>query len=302
MPRIRSIKPETFEDELLGKLPREVRLLYIGLWTLSDDEGRFRASPGWVRSSLFPYDEDLTPHEVGSWLATLAAEERIHLYEVAGQQYGVVVRWRQHQKISHPGTSRLPAPPQSAKGKFMRKERKSSRGTPESSGDSPGVLATDRDKDRDKEEDRDLGQGVLPVPVPPVPAGRKPKADPNRDYKRVVDGFHARYRSFHDGRKPTWNNVSGAIVKGLLSQHSADEILRRADVLFSPGCPDFVARGGRDLKAFAAHFDKLAAPARGTPRPPVVNQAFRDLAHGAGVDFDADKQPIPPALPPPEEP
>lgn len=111
MARIRSIKPEFFADELLGTLPRDLRLLYVGLWTLADDDGRFRANPALIRSALFPYDEDLTQHQVSDWLGTLAGHDRVLLYEHGGQQYGVIRRWSQHQKIAHPSLSKLPAPP-----------------------------------------------------------------------------------------------------------------------------------------------------------------------------------------------
>lgn len=141
MARIRSIKPETFADELLGTVPRDLRLLYIGLWTLSDDEGRFRARPALVRSALFPYDEDLSQHQVGDWLRTLAEKERIALYEFGGQQYGVVLRWSKHQKIDHPAASKLPAPPKSSTRKASAELGKSSRDNRETLARAREVLA-----------------------------------------------------------------------------------------------------------------------------------------------------------------
>ena len=41
MARARNIKPGFFKNELLVGLPYEYRLLFIGLWTIADRDGRF---------------------------------------------------------------------------------------------------------------------------------------------------------------------------------------------------------------------------------------------------------------------
>lgn len=43
MAKIRSIKMEFWLDEKIGSLPPEARLLYIGTWSLADDNGVLRA-------------------------------------------------------------------------------------------------------------------------------------------------------------------------------------------------------------------------------------------------------------------
>jgi hypothetical protein len=111
MARIRSIKPEFAHDELLGSMPRDARLLFVLLWPLADDEGRFRAHPSLVRSECFPYDDDVDNAAVEKWLGLLDKAGRIALYEHAGQRYGVVLNFIKHQRISKPTPSRLPAPP-----------------------------------------------------------------------------------------------------------------------------------------------------------------------------------------------
>jgi len=40
MRRIRTIKPEMFEDEKLSKLPPITRFVFVGLISLADDYGR----------------------------------------------------------------------------------------------------------------------------------------------------------------------------------------------------------------------------------------------------------------------
>jgi hypothetical protein len=110
MARIRSIKPETPADETLAKACLEARLLFVYLWTLADDFGRFRANPTFLKNTLFPYDEALRAKEVDKWLSELALIKRIELYIVAGQSYGVIVNWAKHQRIDNAGKSSLPAP------------------------------------------------------------------------------------------------------------------------------------------------------------------------------------------------
>lgn len=110
MARIRSIKPEFPEDETLGQVCREARLLFILLWTFADDLGRFRANPTLLKNKLFPYDDDLAAKTVDEWLSQLAVIKRIELYKHAGQAYGVIVNWAKHQRIDNAGKSTLPEP------------------------------------------------------------------------------------------------------------------------------------------------------------------------------------------------
>ena len=39
MARIRTIKPQFWDDLKIGRLSRDARLLYIGLWNFADDLG-----------------------------------------------------------------------------------------------------------------------------------------------------------------------------------------------------------------------------------------------------------------------
>lgn len=57
MSRIRTIKPGFFLNEELAELEPIVRLLFIGLWTQADREGRLLDRPKRIKAELFPYDE-----------------------------------------------------------------------------------------------------------------------------------------------------------------------------------------------------------------------------------------------------
>ena len=57
MARARNIKPSFFLNEDIVELPYEARLLFIGLWTLADREGRLENRPKKIKMSLFPADD-----------------------------------------------------------------------------------------------------------------------------------------------------------------------------------------------------------------------------------------------------
>jgi len=56
MARIRTIKPEFFKNEDIAEMPAMTRLLFIGLWTQSDREGRLMDRPKRLKAEIFPYD------------------------------------------------------------------------------------------------------------------------------------------------------------------------------------------------------------------------------------------------------
>lgn len=56
MPRARIIKPGFFKNFTLAQLTYQHRLLFAGLWTLADREGRLKDDPAWIRAELFPYE------------------------------------------------------------------------------------------------------------------------------------------------------------------------------------------------------------------------------------------------------
>jgi hypothetical protein len=106
--RIRSIKPEFWQDEKLARLPRDTRLLFIGLWNLADDEGRLRGNPLFIRASVFPYDLDV---DVQGGLKELERIGRIRSYTEGDETFIWVCKFAEHQKIDTRIKSKLPAPP-----------------------------------------------------------------------------------------------------------------------------------------------------------------------------------------------
>lgn len=111
MAHSRFIKPIFFTDEELGDLPIPSRLLFIGLWCLSDREGRLEDRERMIKASIFPYDKDLN---ISSVLASLSPKF-INRYEHEGKKYIQIRAWS-HQPI-HPGECKSVIPPPTTKRK-----------------------------------------------------------------------------------------------------------------------------------------------------------------------------------------
>ena len=107
MARARNIKPGFFKNEVLAELPAEVRLLFIGLWTLADREGRLEDRPMRIKGELFPYESI----EVGPMLTRLQAEGFLIRYEAGGCKYMQIVNFVKHQDPHYKEkASEIPAP------------------------------------------------------------------------------------------------------------------------------------------------------------------------------------------------
>ena len=113
MPRIRTVKPEYWEDEVIGCLPRDARLLFIATWNLADDEGRLRWSAPYLKASAFMFDDDLSVDDVEALMACLTDAGLVRTYRAgkANQLLAVVVNFLRHQKVNRPLPSKLPPPP-----------------------------------------------------------------------------------------------------------------------------------------------------------------------------------------------
>ena len=86
------------------------RLLFIGLISNADDQGRVRAHPSLIRSQVFPYD-DFPASEVVSDLEAIAKTQAIEIYENSETPYLQILNWWQYQKPQWAQPSDIPAMP-----------------------------------------------------------------------------------------------------------------------------------------------------------------------------------------------
>lgn len=115
MARARNIKPGFFRNAELVELPFETRLLFIGLWTLADREGRLEDRPKQIKMEIFPADQC----DVGSMLDQLCASGFISRYEVDGDRFIEVLNFIKHQD-PHYKEKASEIPPPSGKENFIK--------------------------------------------------------------------------------------------------------------------------------------------------------------------------------------
>lgn len=112
--RIRTIKPEWLEDEVLGREPDHVRLLSVAIVLIADDYGRGRAASEYIAGATWVYDRSPESLRKSTEALRRLSEVRfITLYQVDGQAYFEIRNWSKHQRVHNPGKPRIPAPSES---------------------------------------------------------------------------------------------------------------------------------------------------------------------------------------------
>lgn len=106
MARARNIKPSFFCNDDLADIDPLGRLLFIGLWTLADREGRLEDRPRRIKAEVLPYDNC----DVDSLLDALQEHGFILRYTVGDDKFIQVVNFSKHQNphIKESGSS-IPA-------------------------------------------------------------------------------------------------------------------------------------------------------------------------------------------------
>jgi hypothetical protein len=246
--RIRSIKPEILEDEVVASLPHLEWRMFVSLFVLADDYGNLRGRAAMVRGAAL-WARDESDSQVQDALDSLVAKGLLAPYEVRNQQYLHICGWGKHQRVDKPGKPIVPGPVED------------SRDSRENSRESREPFATDLDlegKGRDQERSEPLAPPALAlVPVEPK------KRTPSGPHQEAIASFDTAYQE-QNGARPTWNAASAKIIGELVKAHGAPEVQRRIEILFLGQGPPWL-RPPFDVKTLSTHFDKLAKPH--TPAP-----------------------------------
>jgi hypothetical protein len=156
MGRIRSVKPEWLEDEVLAGTSDAARVLSIGLILMADDYGRGRASVAFIATNVWRYEmerDQNNPRETfakaSRALRELVETRFVSLYEVRGQAYFEIRNWGKHQKVDKPSKPRIPAPETEQNQVVTETLARPSRDTRE-------TLVPDLDLDLDLDLDQDM--------------------------------------------------------------------------------------------------------------------------------------------------
>ena len=109
MARKRMIDPNIWQSEDFGNLSDLAKLIFIGLFSLADDEGRGRCNPVYLKSTLFPYKEGLRSADVEVALSEISRTMSVVFYSCDEKSYYSLYNWSTWQKIDKPTDSKIPA-------------------------------------------------------------------------------------------------------------------------------------------------------------------------------------------------
>lgn len=107
MARKRMIDPNIWESEDFSCLSSLDKLVFIGLFSLADDEGYGKANPVLIRNSLFPYNDNVRNADIEKSLCNIAAHMSVVFYVIDGKQYYCLTHWDKWQKVPKPKESQI---------------------------------------------------------------------------------------------------------------------------------------------------------------------------------------------------
>lgn len=179
MARKRMISPEIWASSSFAELNNFAKLVFIGLISNADDEGKGEADPALLKSTLFPRDEKKRTADVKSALSEIARSTSTLFYSVEGKNYYILTKWKVYQKLDRPTPSKLPNPPDTM---GERGRNTQNQNFVEDSTNTRQILDEGSpliEKEEEKEEN---------INIPPNSAGAREEDIPN--------GFNIKFNSF----------------------------------------------------------------------------------------------------------
>jgi len=96
----RMINSGIWQDEEFANLSDSARLLFIGMFSIADDEGKLKANPLYLKASVFMYDQSKTESDVLELLNEISKQMKsVLIYQVDGKSYAKFLKWDQFQTI-----------------------------------------------------------------------------------------------------------------------------------------------------------------------------------------------------------
>ncbi len=256
MARSRLIKPGFFTNERLGELPPLTRLLFAGMWTIADKEGRLEDRPKRIKALLLPYDELDGEAAIGE-LAN-GPEPLVARYEVNGVRCIQILTWNEHQSPHHKeDASVLP-------------------GIDEATTSQPQVIAGSSTAQACGNVEPSLAQASLLVTSNKQQALEKKKR--SRRKPAEPDGFAEFYEAYprRAGRRAAASAYAKAIGRLVDQEDPAAFLLDRARVYAKSdvgrGEQQFIGHPATWLNA-DSYLDDESSWARGSPSTPTRKSA-----------------------------
>lgn len=245
-PRIRTLKPEVWQDERFVDVSLPARLFYVGLITQADDHGRQSANQALLRSRIFPFDE-LELSAIDEWLDELQRGGLVERYEAAGRTYLSLISWLDDQRVEKPTTSKIPPPEH-----FSGNPREESPTIREGSPKAPA--GPDQDQDRNGPGRRAHAQAVRTQVIETILAPVAKRIGIEMPTSDQIDALLAEHPSADERQAArdvqNWSNlrdVLGALRHVLVGMESRSATTASAPSSVEP-CPN----GTTDTAALAA--------------------------------------------------
>lgn len=109
MARKRMIDPAIWESIDFSKLSAAAKIVFIGLFSFADDEGRGRATASYLKSKLFAFSDEVSNAGVKKCLREISQHMSITFYaDAKGDEYYTLDNWRKWQRLDRPAESQLP--------------------------------------------------------------------------------------------------------------------------------------------------------------------------------------------------
>lgn len=117
--RIRTLKPEWLDDELLAAASDEARVLSAGLILIADDYGNGRASMAGIAAAVWRFELERNDGAGAPEVFAKASRAFRELVAIGfmgewlegGQRYFAIRNWTRHQRVDKPGKPLVPKPP-----------------------------------------------------------------------------------------------------------------------------------------------------------------------------------------------
>ncbi len=274
MSRIRTIKPQFFTDDDVGALTPLARLLFIGLWTEADREGRLEDRPKQIRARLLPYDDA----DMDALLAELERGRFIVRYAVEARRLIQVRSFARHQHvhIKEPAST-IPPPLDGNDANPVPAPCEAGSGTvPES-----GEHRFGREEGKGREGKGKEGRGKVPSGL--CPDGHDAPSLPDALRAALIAAWTRTY-----GTGPSWTDDSRAWTelasKVIAARLDASDVERRFAAYLRD---DSQASEGHRLMTFAWRLDRYA----GQPKSVEADERERVLARLARL-IDAGNVPL----------
>lgn len=217
MAQSRIIKPKFWDDTKVGRITRDARLLYIGLWNFSDDIGVVVGDSIWLKSKIFPYDQ-IQVQQFDKWMNELVKNGFICLLSYKGERFIYLPKFTRHQVINRPNYEDLNIPKE-----LIDRAKKEIHGTiTEQSVNNHGTI-TEQSVTIIKVE----GEEEYYTPYnPPVGDDENPEKieDARIDYNVLMDTFNKMFA----GRLPKISSMTEKrkkAVKARASEHGKHSIM-----------------------------------------------------------------------------